>query len=400
MTAPEIQGSINTHVETQEMVMLTRRMFSMVLAFATVVGVAGPARADEVVDGSTGPGSVYRLIRPSNWNGILLLYAHGYVSKDAPVAIPPDAQLVASLVVPRGFAVAVSSFSENGWVVDDGTQRTHQLLGLFTSKFGKPARVYVAGASMGGLIAIRLVETWPDQFAGVLPACAVAGGLTRQYDYALNVRVLFDLFYPGVLPQTAIDVPSDLDPVQDIINPAITAMTGNPTGAAAIARIMQTPVPFASDAELLQSIATALVTAASYPEILALTHGRAYFDNTATQYSGALPAPTLAFINANVQRFSGSPAGQNSLELSYTPTGDLRVPALTLSTFRDPLIPGFHRTLYGQTVAAMGNADLLVQRSVAGSTGGYGHCTFTPGELTQAFLDLVVWGELGLKPTP
>ena len=253
---------------------------------------------------------------------------------------------------------------------------------------------------MGGLIAIRLVETWPDQFAGVLPACAVAGGLTRQYDYLLNVRVLFDLFYPGILPQTAIDVPSDLDPVQDIINPAITAMTGNPTGAAAIASITQTPVPFASGAELLQSIATALVTAASYPEILALTHGRAYFDNTATQYSGALPAPTLAFINANVQRFSGSPAGQNSLEFSYTPTGDLRVPALTLSTFRDPLAPGFHRTIYGQTVAAMGNADLLVQRSVAGSTGGYGHCTFTPGELTQAFLDLVVWGEFGLKPTP
>jgi pimeloyl-ACP methyl ester carboxylesterase len=382
------------------MVMLTRRMFSMVLAFATVVGLAGPARADDIVDGSTGPGSVYRLIRPSNWNGILLLYAHGYVSKDAPVAIPPDAQLVASLVVPRGFALAVSSFSENGWVVDDGTQRTHQLLGLFTAKFGKPARVYVAGASMGGLIAIRLVETWPDQFAGVLPACAVAGGLTRQYDYALNVRVLFDLFYPGVLPPTAIDVPSDLDPVQDIINPAVTAMTANPAGAAAIASITQTPVPFASGAELLQSIATALVTAASYPEILALTHGRAYFDNTATQYSGALPAPTLAFINANVRRFSGSPAGQNSLELSYTPTGDLRVPALTLSTFRDPVIPGFHRTIYGQTVAAMGNADLLVQRSVAGSAGGYGHCTFTPEELTQAFLDLVLWGEFGLKPTP
>ena len=383
--------------------MITRRMFSMVLAFATVAGVAGPADAQlppVQVDGSTGPGSVYRLIKPSNWNGILLLYAHGYVSKDAPVAIPPDADLVASLVVPRGFAVAISSFSENGWVVDDGTQRTHQLLGLFTSKFGEPARVYVAGASMGGLIAIRLVETWPDKFAGVLPACAVAGGLTRQYDYALNVRVLFDLFYPGVLPQTAIDVPADLDLNQDIVIPATTAMTLNPAGAIAIASIAQTPVPFASNAELLQSIVTALGTAASYPEILALTHGRAYFDNTTTRYSGALPAPTLAFINASVQRFPGSPAGRNSLEHSYTPTGDLRVPALTLSTFRDPVIPGFHRTIYGQTVAAMGNADLLVQRSVAGTANGYGHCTFTPQELTKAFFDLVLWGEAGLKPTP
>lgn len=379
--------------------MLKRRTLSLVLALATVLGLAGPAIADEVVDGRTGPGSVYRLVRPSNWNGILLLYAHGYVSKDAPVAIPPDAQLAISLIASQGFAVAVSSFSENGWVVKDGTQRTHQLLGLFTSKFGNPARVYAAGVSMGGLIAIRLIEKWPTQFAGVLPACAVAGGLARQYDYDLNVRVLFDLFYPGVLPGTAVNVPPGIDESQ-IINPAIAAMTADPSGAAAIAGITQTPVPFASGPELFESIATALVGAASYPEILALTHGQPYFDNTATQYTGALPAPTLAFINANVQRFSGSPAGRNSLEHNYTPTGDLRLPALTLSTFRDPVVPGFHRILYGQAVAAGGNAGWLVQRSVPGSFGGYGHCTFTPQELTQAFFDLVLWGEYGLKPTP
>jgi pimeloyl-ACP methyl ester carboxylesterase len=380
--------------------MPTRRMFSMLFALAMVLGMAGPALADDVIDGSTGPGSVYRLVRPSNWNGILLLYAHGYVSKDAPVAIPPDAQLVISLVAPQGFAVAVSSFSENGWVVKDGTQRMHQLLGLFTSKFGEPARVYAAGASMGGLIAIRLIETWPDEFAGVLPACAVAGGLARQYDYALNVRVLFDVFYPGVLPGSAVEVPPGIDVIQDIVNPAVAAMTGNPAGAAAIASITQTPVPFATGPELLESIATALAGAASYPEILELTHGQAYFDNTTTQYSGALPALTLALINANVRRFSGSPAGRNSLAHNYTPTGDLRIPALTLSTFRDPVIPGFHRTIYGQEVAAMGDADRLVQRSVPGYAGGYGHCTFTPQELSQAFFDLVVWGEYGVKPTP
>jgi pimeloyl-ACP methyl ester carboxylesterase len=381
--------------------MPTRRVFSMVLALATVLGLAGQALADEVVDGRTGPGSIYRLVRPSNWNGILLLYAHAFVSKDEPVAIPPDAQLVISLVAPRGFAVAVSSFSDNGWVIKDGTQRTHQLLGLFTSKFGKPARVYAAGASMGGLVAIRLIETWPDEFAGVLPACAVAGGLTRQYDYMLNVRVLFDLFYPGVLPGTAVDVPPGIDVNQDIVNPAVAAMTLNPAGAMAIASIAQTPVPFASGAELLQSIATALGGAATYPDILELTHGQAYFDNTVTQYTGALPPLTLALINANVQRFSGTPAGRNALEHNYTPTGDLGIPALTLSTFRDPVIPGFHRTIYGQAVAAMGNSDRLVQREVPGSGGGYGHCTtFTPQELTQAFLDLVRWGEFGVKPTP
>lgn len=380
--------------------MLKRRAFVVFVSVATVLGLAGPALADEVVDGRTGPGSVYRLVRPSNWNGILVLYAHGYVSKDAPVAIPPDAQLVVSLLAPQGFAVAVSSLSENGWDLKDGTQRTHQLLGLFTSKFGNPARVYAAGASMGGLIAIRLIESWPNEFAGVLPACAVAGGLGRQEDYMLNVRVLFDLFYPGVLQGSAVDVPPGIDVIQDIVNPAVAAMTADPTGAFAIASITQTPIPFANGPELLQSIATALGGAAGYPEILGLTHGQPYFDNMATQYTGALPAPTLAFINAAVQRFLGSPAGRNSIDHNYTPTGDLRIPALTLSTFRDPVIPGFHRTVYGQEVAAMGDANRLVQRSVQGSAGGYGHCTFTPQELTQAFFDLILWGEYGVKPTP
>ena len=101
-----------------------------------------------------------------------------------------------------------------------------------------------------------------------------------------------------------------------------------------------------------------------------------------------------------MQRFAGSPAGRKALAHNYTPTGDLRIPALTLSTFRDPVVPGFHRTVYGQEVAASGDADRLVQRSVPGLFGGYGHCTFTPEELTQAFSDLVLWGEFGLKPTP
>jgi pimeloyl-ACP methyl ester carboxylesterase len=376
------------------------RPFSLLMAFAAFLALPGPVRADDVVDGRTGPGSVYRLVRPSSWNGILVIYAHGYVSKDAPVGITPDDEIVIALLAPRGFAVALSSFDENGWVVKDGTQRTHQLLGLFTSKFGKPARVYVAGASMGGLIAIRMIETWPGRFAGVLPACAVAGGTGRQYDYVLNVRVLFDLFYPGVLPGTAIDVPPGIDVTQDIVDPAVAAMTVDPTGAAAIASIAQTPIPFANEAELVQSIATALASAASYPEVLALTHGQAYFDNTATQYTGALPLETLALVNANVQRFSGTPAGRNLVQHDYTPTGALRVPALTLSTFRDPVVPGFHRTVYGHSVAANGDGSRLVQRSVPGFAGGYGHCTFTAQELTQAFFDLVTWGEYGIKPAP
>lgn len=378
--------------------MVKRCAFSVVLGLMAILGMVHPALADDVVNGTIGPGAIYRLVRPAIWNGTLVLYAHGYVSPDQPVAIPPDAQQVIALLSSRGFAVAVSSFSENGWVVKDGTQRTHQLLGIFTSKFGSPTRVYVAGGSMGGLIAIRLAETYPGQFAGVLPACAVAGGLRPELDYFANVRVLFDLFYPGVLPGSVVNVPDGLDVASQIVLPAVAAMTANPAGAVAIASIAQTPVPFANGPELIQSIATALGSAAGYPDVLRLTHGHPVFDNMTTQYTGALPPATLQFINASVQRYSASPAGLNFVEHNYTPTGDLQIPALTLSTFRDPVAPRFNLIAYGAAVAAAGNSDLLVQRFVAGTGNGYGHCTFTPQELATAFFDLVLWAEHGVKP--
>jgi hypothetical protein len=177
-------------------------------------------------------------------------------------------------------------------------------------------------------------------------------------------------------------------------------MSADLTGASTIARITQTPVQFASIPELIQSIVTALVGATAYPHVLALTHGRPFFDNSETDYTGALPPSILQSINANVQRFSASPAGLNYVDHNYTPTGDLQIPALTVSTFRDPLVPGFHRDLYGAAVAAAGNSDLLVQRSVAGTANGYGHCTFTPQEFATAFSQLVQWVEFGIKPAP
>jgi len=380
--------------------MLKRSAFVVFFVVATVLGLAASARADNVVNGTLGPGALYRLVRPTAWNGALVLYAHGFVSPDQPVAIPPDAERVIALFVPQGFAVAVSSFSETGWAVKDGAQRTHQLLGIFTSKFGNPSRIYAAGGSMGGLIAIKLVETYPGKFVGLLAACPVSGGLRPELDYFANVRVLFDLFYPGVLTGTLVDVPADIDVTSDIILPAIAAMSANLTGASTIARITQTPVPFASGAELIQSIVTALVGASNYPHVLSLTHGRPFFDNSDTDYTGALPAMVLQSINASVQRFSASPAGLNYVDQNYTPTGDLEIPALTISTFRDPLAPGFHRDLYGAAVAAAGNSNLLVQHTVPGTANGYGHCTFTSQELVTAFSQLVQWVEFGIKPAP
>ena len=352
---------------------------------------------DEVVDGQFGPGALYRLVRPANWNGRLFLYAHGAVSKSEPIALPAEAELIVSLLAPQGFAVAFSSFSENGWVIKDGALRTHQLLGIFTSEFGRPTRVYIGGASMGGLITIKLVEQYPRTFAGALCACSAAGGSRLQFDYQGNTRALFDFFYPDILPGNAGGVTPGTDIANAIVQPAIAAMVSNPEGAFAIASIGQTPVPFSNPSELLGSIATALAgNAGSYSDLVPELHGKPYFDNQDVQYTGALSAPVLAAINANVGRFRAAPSALNYLDHYYQPSGALQIPMLMLSTSRDPVIPGFHQISYRNLVVASGDADLLVQRQID----RYGHCNFEPGELAKAFTDLVGWVEFGIKPAP
>lgn len=364
----------------------------MTLAVST-----GTARADDVVNGKTGPGSLYRLVRPTNWNGRLVLYAHGFVSKDDPVTLPAEADLLASLLSPHGFAMAYSSFSENGWAEKDGVQRTRQLVELFTSKFGLPTGVYVAGASMGGLIAIELAERFPTEFIGVLPACAVAGGTRAQYDYLANTRAIFDVFYPGVLPGDAGDVPTSVDATTQIFLPALAAMTADPTGAGVLAAITQTPAPFASALELGQSIATALAGhASSFKDLVPELHGKPYFDNETTVYTGTLPPAVLATISGTVGRFDASQSALNYMAKHYAPTGQILAPTLMLLTSRDPVVPGFHQAIYSQLAAAAGTGGNLVQRTVD----RYGHCTFTPQELADAFFDLVLWVEFGVPPTP
>jgi pimeloyl-ACP methyl ester carboxylesterase len=377
----------------------TTRLVGRIAAVIVLVSLACTTRAagDTIIDGRIGPGSLYRLFRPTNWNGRLLLYVHGVVGANAPVALPAEGDLIIGLAAAQGAAVAFSSFSSNGWDVKDGAQRSHQLLGIFTSKFGLPSRVYVAGTSMGGLIAIELAEKYPETFSGVLPACAVAGGSRRQFDYLGNARALFDFFYPGVLPGDAGHAPPNLDVTQEIALPAAAAIAANPLNALVIASIVQTPLPFANPSELGESLVTALIgNAGSFDDLIARTHDHQYFDNRTTEYTGALPPAQLQAINAGVDRFDATPDALQYLEHNYDPSGRVSLPMLLLSTTRDPVVPGFHQASYEAAVAANGDADLLVHRRID----RYGHCNFTPLELSRAFTDLVLWAELGLKPTP
>jgi len=289
--------------------------------------------------------------------------------------------------------VAWSSYSENGYAIKDGVIRTRQLRGLFASNFGMPERTYLMGHSLGGIIALMAAEKHPGLFAGAVPMCSLVGGGPLEIDYIYNVRVLFDYFYPGVLPGDALNVPEGLNFGADVVPTVIGAISANPDPALQLAAIDQIELPFTDFGELINSILSPLFfNIVGTPDFLDRTK-EGFFENWTTVYSGSLDDDAL---NAGVDRFRSTPSARNYLEHWYLPSGNLEIPVLTLHTTMDPVVPYFHEPAYEAIVAAAGNSDLLIQRAVD----RFGHCTFTGPETVGAFLDLVNWVENGVTPTP
>ena len=352
--------------------------------------------------GETGPGSTYAIFVPKAWNGTTIFYAHGFNDVTDPVALPVKEQTEAfrERLGALGYAVAYSSYSENGYALKDGMQRTHQLRGLFASVAGQPERSYLVGHSLGGGVALALAEKFGGQYDGVLPMCGVVGGTALQVEYIGHVRALFDFFYPGVLPGDAITMPEGLNLNRDILIPALMAMRANPTGAIMISQITQTRTPFTDAGEPITGILNALgFHARGINDLLDRTHGQNLFDNSATVYTGspAVPAATLVSINDpvnGVDRFTATPAAENFLDKYFQPTGKLSIPVLTLHTTRDPAVPIAHETALASIVNAAGTSSLLRQRMI----NRFGHCTFTMNEMVTAVQDLDAWVRTGIAP--
>lgn len=173
------------------------------------------AQLADSIDGVTGQGAHYALYRPANWNGRLVLVAHGYYS---PVEMPAppgtDEFFISSckgLLLASGFAVAYSSYRELGWCVKEAQQDLEHLNALFVQHFGRPDRTYLAGVSMGGLVVTALAEKHPNRYAGVLAESGPMRGGYTILQQVYGVRVVFDYYFPGIVPGSPTYIPEDVD---------------------------------------------------------------------------------------------------------------------------------------------------------------------------------------------
>src|SRR6266568_5018351 len=145
-------------------------------------------------------GANYTIDVPSNWNGTLVLYSHGYVFANRPLLNPaPDAgdSLTKAALLQQGYALAGSSYSRNGWALQQAFNDQIALLDFFATTCGQPTRTIAWGHSLGGIITAGLVQLHPDRFAGALPMCGVVAGGVGTWNQALDSAFAFDVLLAG-----------------------------------------------------------------------------------------------------------------------------------------------------------------------------------------------------------
>ncbi len=350
---------------------------------------------------------MYAIHIPREWNGDLVIVAHGFRDAALPLSIDGEAYLAQTreLLGAQGYAVAASSYSENGFAVKDGAQRTHQLRGLATAQLGKaPTRTFLIGFSLGSAVALSLAEDFPTQFDGALLACGMVGGSLTQTQYLGHVRVLFDAAYPNALPGNVLGVPANF-----MVNPAqlVPIVSGNPGPMLAIASTKQAPLPYVPGANASATLTQSLITALSFHarginNITDLVNGKAPFGNDDETYTlgtpalipGPLAINLIAGLNASAGRFMIANAARLYLDRYYTPSGNLQTKVLTIHNRWDPVVPAFHEDSLAAIVTRAGANAQLVQRQLL----NYGHCTFTGQQVAASFADLEGWSRTGVRP--
>ena len=367
-----------------------RALAAVVLLAACGDGEGGQGIVDEgeppvpgCADGTTSGGALTRVCFPDQWNGDLILYAHGYVEPEAPLEVPDDAVggvPAEDLINAAGFAFATTSYRANGLVADIAVDDLVLLEELVRRTVRPdPIQVYIVGVSEGGLVAALAVEGQPERYAGVLAACGPIGDFTGQLDYFNDVRVVFDYLFPGVIPGSPIDPPADLRAAWNATYaPAVAAALASDPGAALdLAAVTGIPAEGTIPADFGAAVAGILwYNVFGTADAQARLGGQPY-DNEDRAYQGSSDD---AALNAAVARFAADPAARAALGRFET-TGDPSAPISILHTTGDPIVPFFHQPLYADKVAAAGRTALLDRTDVE----RFGHCAFTSSEILAAF---------------
>ena len=379
---------------------------AMAAAAGDVTDMASTSRWAGVLDGAG-----YRVEVPPNWNGKLVMYAHGYAGTGAALGVSNPS--IRRYLIQNGYAWAASSYSKNYYDVRVGVEDTNALALEFNkiaSKNGRtlaaPSKVYITGHSMGGHITGAAIEAETAataihkvKYAGAVPMCGVMGDVELFNQFAAMQVTAQAL---AGLPSYPTDKWAEIQAL--VTSTLFTTFPSAPTaqGVKYLSVVKnltggQRPM-FDQGIAFGGSFPSAYGTFGSDGTVTGILN-KNVLDTTAYTYVIDGDTAGSAALNAAAIKLKTDP-DSNRLRrdgLRWVPVinGEFKIPVVSIHTLGDLFVPFSMEQTYQRRVAAKGNSGWLVQRAIRGAS----HCDFTVAEQTEAFDAMIKWERDGIKPT-
>lgn len=364
-------------------------------------------------------GVPYRIVVPEDWNGTLLVYAHGYGETAKPLALAPQLE-DEGILLARGFALAASRFggavpmagmtTDGGYQIKEGMQNTVALTAAFNGMVGRPQRTIIWGKSMGGLITLGLIEKFPGIYDGAVALCATCAGSPRRWDQALDLALAYAVAF-GWDPQwgTPGDIRDDLNVVTKVLPHILQQVTPAKKPLWEFLRLVNR-IPIDSYYSYPAGMPFRLMTlyfAFAVRAELEIRAGGAIAENIGRVYTltdaeksyltglGVNADELLVQMNA-MTIFTSDRNARNYVEHYVNPSGRINRPVLTLHTTGDALATPNHESAYRVAVEQQGRGNLLLQQF----TNGVAHCTFTSEQEIAGIDAMMDWLDTGNQPDP
>ncbi len=358
----------------------------------------------------------YKIRVPENWNGELLVYAHGYGYLERWDAhqfdysyadAAPGGAAMEDFLLAQGYALAGTAFRGSGWQVKEGTSDLVLLTVLFNNVVGKPRKTILIGYSMGGLIALKSNEDVPI-YDGFIAGCSPGAGTTKTFDSAGLIALWYEVFFGWPKEWgTWYNVRDDLSFNRDVV-PVIYAQFTDPVNFPKfefLRLLLDVPVEsfygnpgslflgmfFATEARAELEARAKGPIMHNIDHLYTLTEEeKAYLVSM-----GVDAAALLAKMNG-MTTISAAQSQRRYLKWYFDPSGDLQKPLISLHATRDGLAPAYHESVLLETVRSANRENLLLQVF----TNDAGHCTFTPAQLLYTIQAMESWMNTGMKPGP
>lgn len=335
-------------------------------------------------------GALFEIVLPDQWTD-LVVYAHGYVNPQEPLALPSDSvdgQPVSGIITQLGFAYATTSYRANGLVGPEAVTDILELINTFISRHGTPGRIYLVGVSEGALVTTLSVEQNGGVFSGGFATCGPVGDFVKQVNYLGDFHVLFNYFFPGLIDGDPSGVPDNVINnwlmENSLLKKQVTdAVNNNPSKARTLLKVAKVPVENDSDINELRTTIFSLLRYSVLATNNAIERlGGQPFDNRQRYYFGTGSFFQDLRLNRRVVRFSADASALTAIENQFQTSGDLSRPMVMMHTTGDQEVPYWHEPIYRFKALSQGSSLLHSNIPIFNR---FGHCNFELNELLTGF---------------